>query len=107
MQPSKEGAILMSFDLDRDDEPLSEAMHLHRRHISEKQLHTYEGYMAEIFTAFGLDLDTPATRHNAISAPCLIQPKAMRAIPNCSRRSRPNVGVGRTVVWARWWMNCS
>ncbi len=52
----------MSFDLDFDDEPLREAMHLHRRQISEGQLRTYEGYMAEIFTAFGLDLDTPATR---------------------------------------------
>ena len=52
----------MSFDLDLDDERWREAMHLHRRHISEEQLRTYEGYMAEIFTAFGLDLDTPATR---------------------------------------------
>jgi len=52
----------MSFDLDLDDEPLREAMHLRRRHISEEQLRTYEGYIAEIFTAFGLDLDTPATR---------------------------------------------
>jgi GTP cyclohydrolase IA len=52
----------MFFDLDLDDEPLREAMHLHRRHISEEQLRTYEGYMTEIFTAFGLDLDTPATR---------------------------------------------
>ena len=52
----------MSFDLDMDDEPLREAMHLYRRHISEEQLRKYEGYMTEIFTAFGLDLDTPATR---------------------------------------------
>ena len=52
----------MSFDLDFDDEPLREAMHLHRRHISEEQLRKYEGYMTEIFAAFGLDLDTPATR---------------------------------------------
>src|SRR5215469_10176016 len=52
----------MSFEHDLDDEPLREAMHLHRRHISEEQLRTYEGYMAEIFTAFGLDLNTPATR---------------------------------------------
>jgi len=52
----------MSFDFDFDDEPLREAMHLRRRHISEEQLRTYEGYMTEIFTAFGLDLDTPATR---------------------------------------------
>ena len=52
----------MSFELDLDDENVREAMHLHRRHISEEQLRKYEGYMAEIFTAFGLDLDTPATR---------------------------------------------
>jgi len=57
-----EGVIPMSFDLDFDDEPLREAMHLRRRQISEEQLRTYEGYLTEIFTAFGLDLDTPATR---------------------------------------------
>src|SRR6266516_3406713 len=37
-------------------------MHLYRRHISEEQLRKYENYMTEIFTAFDLDLDTPATR---------------------------------------------
>jgi len=52
----------MSFDLDSDDQHFLDAMHLHRRHLSEERLRRYEGYMAEIFTAFGLDLDTPATR---------------------------------------------
>jgi len=52
----------MSFDLDADDQHFLDAMHLHRRHLSEEQLRRYEGYMAEIFTAFGLYLDTPATR---------------------------------------------
>src|SRR5438477_1290703 len=52
----------MSFDFDLDDERWREAMHLRRRHIPEEQLRRYEGYMTEIFTAFGLDLDTPATR---------------------------------------------
>ncbi len=52
----------MSFELDLDDEPWRKAMHLYPRQISEEQLRTYEGYIAEIFTAFGLDLDTPATR---------------------------------------------
>ncbi|HEV2582017.1 MAG TPA: GTP cyclohydrolase I [Ktedonobacteraceae bacterium] len=52
----------MSFDLDSDDQHFLEAMHLHRRHLSEEQMRRYEDYMAEIFTAFGLDLDTPATR---------------------------------------------
>jgi GTP cyclohydrolase IA len=52
----------MPFDQDLEDEHLRVAMHLHRRHLSEEQLRRYEGYMTEIFTAFGLDLDTPATR---------------------------------------------
>jgi GTP cyclohydrolase I len=52
----------MSFDLDPDDPHFLDAMHLHRRQLAEEQLRRYEGYMAEIFTAFGLDLDTPATR---------------------------------------------
>jgi GTP cyclohydrolase I len=34
----------------------------HHRHISGKQVQTFERYAAEIFTAFGLDLDTPAMR---------------------------------------------
>ena len=69
--------------LDPDDQHFLEAMHLHRRHLSEEQVRTFEGYMAEIFTAFGLDLTTPATRkrRSAISAPCLIRPKATTAIP--------------------------
>src|SRR3712207_9292555 len=38
------------------------AMNLHRRQVSDEQLQTFEGYVAEIFTAFGLDLDAPGTR---------------------------------------------
>jgi GTP cyclohydrolase I len=53
---------MMPFDQDLEEEHLRVAMHLHRRHLSEEQLRRYEGYMTEIFTAFGLDLDTPATR---------------------------------------------
>jgi GTP cyclohydrolase I len=34
----------------------------HRRHVSDEQIQTFERYAAEIFTAFGLNLDTPATR---------------------------------------------
>jgi GTP cyclohydrolase I len=42
----------------RDAEP---AMALRRRRISDEQMRTFEGYAAEIFTAFGLDPDTPGT----------------------------------------------
>ncbi len=37
------------------------SMDLHKREVSEEQIHKFEGYVAEIFTAFGMDLNTPAT----------------------------------------------
>lgn len=40
---------------------LSAAEQLHRRHVSDEQMRKFEGYVAEILTAFGLDLHTPAT----------------------------------------------
>ena len=48
--------------LDLEDGDLRAAEQLHRRQISEEQLRKLEGYAADIFTAFGLDLNTPATR---------------------------------------------
>src|SRR5262249_44515704 len=49
-------------DLDLGDRALRAAQQLHRRQVSEEQLRMFEGYAAEIFPAFGLDLNTPATR---------------------------------------------
>ena len=46
---------------DPNNGDFTEVMDLRERRISEAQLRTFEGYMAEIFTACGLDLDTPAT----------------------------------------------
>jgi GTP cyclohydrolase I len=54
--------MMMSIDLEPDEEPFHAAMELHRRHISEEQMRTFERDIAAIFTAFGLDLNTPATR---------------------------------------------
>jgi GTP cyclohydrolase IA len=51
----------MSFDLDHPDDDTHPAMGLHRRQVSDEQFRMFEGYVAEIFTAFGLDLNTPAT----------------------------------------------
>lgn len=45
--------------VDGEDNALN--LDLHRRNISNEQMHTFERYMAEIFTAFGLDLNTPGT----------------------------------------------
>ena len=51
----------MSFDDETDDRDFRVAMHLHPRHISEEQMQRFESYMTEIFTAFGMETDTPAT----------------------------------------------
>ena len=37
-------------------------MELRRRRVSDEQLKKFEGYVAEMFGAFGMDLNTPATR---------------------------------------------
>jgi GTP cyclohydrolase IA len=51
----------MPDDQDLDDEDYHTTLHLYRRHVPEEQMRTFEAYVAEIFTAFGLDLQTPAT----------------------------------------------
>src|SRR5438105_7701402 len=40
---------------------MSRAMDLHRRYVSDEQICRFEGYVAEIFETFGLDLSTQAT----------------------------------------------
>src|SRR5262245_12456343 len=52
----------MSYDLDPDEQDVRAVMHLHRRSISEEQMRQFESEIAAIFTAFGFDLNTPATR---------------------------------------------
>ena len=52
----------MTFDLNPDGHEVHEVMELRRRRIPEEQLRTFEGYVSEIFAAFGMDLQTPATR---------------------------------------------
>jgi GTP cyclohydrolase IA len=53
---------MMSYELDPDEQDVYAVMHLHRRSISEEQMRQFESDIAAIFTAFGLDLNTPATR---------------------------------------------
>jgi GTP cyclohydrolase IA len=47
---------------DPEDQDYREAMDLQVRHISDDQFARFEGYISEIFGAFGLDLSTPATK---------------------------------------------
>jgi GTP cyclohydrolase IA len=44
-----------------EDEDVEAALHIRRRVVSEEQLLRFEGYVAEIFSAFGMDLNTPST----------------------------------------------
>jgi GTP cyclohydrolase I len=48
-------------DLERDQIGPVTVMDLHRRDVSPEQLRRFEGYAAEMFAAFGMELDTPAT----------------------------------------------
>ena len=49
-------------DLFADDFSLDELLQLNVRKITPENTKKFEGYMAEIFTALGMDIDTPSTR---------------------------------------------
>ena len=53
---------LRPYDLVLEDDDVQATMALQARSVSEEQIRRFESYVAEIFTAFGLDLDTPGTR---------------------------------------------
>ena len=52
----------MNLHDDPDDIEYRAAMKLQMRKIPDEQLRKFEGYAAEIFSAFGMDLTTPATK---------------------------------------------
>lgn len=52
----------MNIHDDPDDFDIQDALKLQTRKISPDDFEKYEAYVAEIFTAFGLDLDSPATK---------------------------------------------
>lgn len=47
---------------DLEDFEYQGAVEVHKRSISQEQMQKFEGYAAEIFSAFGLDLNTSATQ---------------------------------------------
>jgi GTP cyclohydrolase I len=47
---------------DLEETDFIETMELRKRPVTADQFRKFEGYAAEIFSAFGLDLDTPATK---------------------------------------------
>ena len=52
----------MNIHNDPEDIEYLTAMKLHRREISDEQFEKFEGYAAEIFSAFGLNINTPGTK---------------------------------------------
>jgi len=52
----------MNYHDDPDDVAYQTAMELQMRKIPQEQVQKFEGYAAEIFSAFGMDLNTPATQ---------------------------------------------
>src|SRR5215472_11957847 len=50
--------VLFNDNIDHD---IRKAMELHQRSVSREQMQKFAGYMAEIFEAFGLNLNTPGT----------------------------------------------
>src|SRR5262245_22742562 len=52
----------MNIHDDPDDIEYQEAMKLQMRKISDEQMHKFERYASEIFSAFGMDLNMPATK---------------------------------------------
>lgn len=47
--------------LDFEELTQDSALHLHPRTVSEEELHRFEDYMAEIFTAMGMEVHMPGT----------------------------------------------
>jgi GTP cyclohydrolase I len=53
-------ALRLDVDID-EDIYAGTGVNIHPRLVTDEQMEKYEGYIAEIFTALGLDLDTPST----------------------------------------------
>jgi GTP cyclohydrolase IA len=53
--------LTMTLAMDRETEDLEQVEDVHRRVLTPTEMQKFEGYMAEIFAAFGMEMDTPAT----------------------------------------------
>ena len=52
----------MDFRDDLDDFDIRDSLQLQTRHISKETFDKFEGYIAEVFSAYGMDLDSPSTK---------------------------------------------
>jgi hypothetical protein len=68
--------LLMDLDEERTLLSAAAPLDLHPRDISDVQMRRFEDYAAEMFTAFGMELDSPATADTP-------RRFVRAAIPNC------------------------
>jgi GTP cyclohydrolase I len=59
--PARNESVVSLPHVDVDEQVFQTAMELKRRKVSEERLQEFEGYMAKIFSALGMDLEAPAT----------------------------------------------
>ncbi len=93
----------MNLHDDPDDIEYQQAMKLHMRTISDEQFQKFEGYAAEIFSAFGMDVNTPATQDTPrrfIQA-LFDARKGTTATRSCCASSTPNAAATLTAASAR------
>ena len=69
---------------DAEDYELSDTLRLQPRQISSQTFSKFEGYIAEIFSAYGLDLNSPPQKIHPVdlSKPCLMPRMVMMVILN-------------------------
>jgi len=94
----------MNIHDDPDDDEFLAVEKLQMRLISDEQFHKFEDYAAEIFSAFGLDLNTPSTKDTPrrfIKALFDATERVRRRIPSCCGSSKRNVAANPTAAWAR------
>ena len=88
---------------DRGEQAFEMSMALKRGKISEEHLREFEGYMAKIFSALGMDLNTPGTVETPrrFVQALFDATEATMEIPSCSVFFRRNVMEGQTAASAR------
>src|SRR6187551_3347126 len=52
---------MLNDNVDIDEDDFYAAMELSSRHVTHDQFTKFEGYMSEIFAAFGMDVNSPST----------------------------------------------
>jgi GTP cyclohydrolase I len=67
--------------LDPDEATELAAVTIHKRNVSEEQLRRFESYAAEMFTAFGMDINTASTRDTPRPDGYEGDPKLLTAFP--------------------------